>query len=91
MKTATKFTPSKKRYDKQALASHNSNKEFGHMYYLNSAADTRETMKERLSWILEGQGIWFGSYFKWRRRYKNYLRIAKDQRLKFGETLPLPD
>lgn len=86
----TKYTPSKKRYDKQALARHNSDKEFGHMYNLNSAADTRETLKERWLWIQEGQGNWFGSYFKWRRRYRCYLAAAKDERLKFGETLPLP-
>lgn len=86
----TKFSPSKKRYDKQALDRHNSDKEFGCMFYLNSAAECRETMELRRSWILSGEGHWFGSYFKWRERYRRHLKLSKAERLTSGQTLPLP-
>lgn len=84
-----KFSPSKKRYDKDALDIHNARKRYNEGYSLNNAAHLRGIMNERIYWIKNGKtghGFAFSSYFDWKKRYRLELRRA----VACAFRLPLP-
>lgn len=84
---ATVMTPSKKRYDKQALVRHNLDKSQRTNFYLNYAADMRCAMNEAYSEVKQGKVWWLKSYFLWKKEYKWGLRMNKSYG---GYVMPLP-
>lgn len=81
-------SPSKKRYDKQALEQHNRCTRFNDLYYINSAQNLREIMVTRYNWIKKGDVEWLQSYFFWRKQYKDAVLMAN--KWHHSACLPIP-
>lgn len=84
--TSTRYTPSKKRYDKQALERNNDDKRYGDAFYMYHAADLREIVQERYQWIKEGRVNWLPTYFSLKKKYRKALETAVARAYR----LPLP-
>lgn len=80
-------SPSKKRYNKQALEHHNRDKASRSNFYLDYAAGNRVAMNEAYSKVKQGNVWWLSSYFLWKKEYKWGLRMNKSYG---GYVMPLP-
>jgi len=87
---ATKYTPSKKRYDKRAVAENNTHKRYSRNGFSLIMAETcRLTMFERVKWIKTGQNpeYAFRLYFQWKHDFRYWITRARSEP---KLVLPLP-
>lgn len=83
---ATVMTPSKKRYDRQALEQHNRQQRYGNKFYTYHAADLREIMNLRYRFVKNGWVEYLPKYFSAKKKYKEALMEA----VAIAYRLPLP-
>lgn len=84
--TVERRSPSKKRYDKQALVRRTELNRYGDRFWLIHAEELRLKVNDRISFIKEGKGFAFGHYFL----CKKYYRYAVSEARRVKHVLPLP-
>lgn len=87
---ATVSSPSKKRYNVDAVRQHNERHEFDHNYYGHSARRSFETTMDRLQMVFDGstaerRRFCFRFYCCNKKSYRTYIKL-----MKYDRVLPLP-